>query len=154
MDKISLVAAGKMDEKTRAVLNDPVLSPQCRHFEFQDQAALPGLYAACDFIVLPSLFEGFPNALLEGMAAGCIPVVSDAGAMKDIISHGQNGFIFETENNQSAQQAVTDALSMGDPTLMEMKARVQNQVRERFSLENEIGILTAEINRLTAHKPG
>lgn len=41
--------------------------------------AVPGLLAACDVLVLPSLREGFSLTLLEGLAAG-LPVVSTPNA--------------------------------------------------------------------------
>lgn len=51
-----------------------------------------------DIFVLPSLYEGFPLALLEAMACGLIVITSDWG--KEVIAHGKNGFIIENKPNR------------------------------------------------------
>jgi glycosyltransferase involved in cell wall biosynthesis len=47
-----------------------------------------------DVYILTSEFEGMPNALLEAMGRGCIPVVTDIqSAIPDLVRHGDNGYI-------------------------------------------------------------
>ena len=47
-----------------------------------------------DAYLLTSEFEGMPNALLEAMGRGCIPVVSDiVSAIPELIRQGENGYI-------------------------------------------------------------
>ncbi len=52
-----------------------------------------------DIFVLPSFYEGFPNALIEAMSVplACISSNCVAGP-SDIIEHGENGLLFETGN--------------------------------------------------------
>jgi len=46
-----------------------------------------------DVYLLPSAFEGLPYALLEAMANGCVPVVTDIeSAVPELIRHGVNGY--------------------------------------------------------------
>jgi glycosyltransferase involved in cell wall biosynthesis len=55
-------------------------------------SALAALYSEQDVLVLPTRFEGFPVALLEGMATGLVPVVSDIpSGVPDIVAAGANG---------------------------------------------------------------
>lgn len=46
-----------------------------------------------DILVLPSYEEGLPLSILEGMAAGCIVISSDVGAITEVIKHEINGYI-------------------------------------------------------------
>ncbi len=51
------------------------------------------LLAKQDAFVLTSRFEGLPHALLEAMAQGCVPVVSDVrSGVPGLIRDGYNGF--------------------------------------------------------------
>lgn len=43
--------------------------------------------------VLTSRSEGLSIAMIEAMANGAVPVVSDVGDLRDLVSHGANGFV-------------------------------------------------------------
>lgn len=48
-----------------------------------------------DIVVLTSKFEGLPMILLEGMARGCVPVVTKTrSGITDLVEEGQTGFLF------------------------------------------------------------
>jgi glycosyltransferase involved in cell wall biosynthesis len=50
-------------------------------------------YFEHDILVMPSTAEGLPVALLEGMASGCVPVVSDLpSGIPEIVENGMSGF--------------------------------------------------------------
>ena len=54
-----------------------------------------------DILVLPSLREGFPNVLLEAMAAGRPVIASAVGAIPDLVIHGRTGLLCEAASSQS-----------------------------------------------------
>lgn len=58
-------------------------------------------YSILDIFLLTSEFEGLPLALLEAMSMNCVPVVTNAGGVKEVIKHQINGLVVdinETEN--------------------------------------------------------
>ncbi|HEY4474199.1 MAG TPA: glycosyltransferase [Candidatus Paceibacterota bacterium] len=59
---------------------------------------IPELLAATDVFILPSLWEGMPNAVLEAMAAGVPVVATDVGGVSEIIKNGENGFLVPTDD--------------------------------------------------------
>lgn len=144
-DKVSLLIAGHMNEECQALIDDPGLSPRSRHVSFREPESLPPLYAACDFMAIPSLFEGFPNVLLEAMAAGAVPIVSGAGAMGDVIEHGKTGFILDPLDRAQSTQVMREAMALGDKDLNDMKSRVKAYVKTHFTPEKEADVLEAEI---------
>lgn len=73
--------------------------------DLQKRLLIPGVsgsmaswYARATVFVLPSRFEGFPNVLLEAMAAGCACIASDClTGPADLIRHGENGLLLPVE---------------------------------------------------------
>ena len=57
---------------------------------------IPSYLAASDVFLHSSVFEGQPNSVLEAMAAGVPCVVSDIPAHREIIRHGETGFLAES----------------------------------------------------------
>ena len=55
--------------------------------------AMPDLYAAADFVVLPSRVEGLPSVLLEAYAARRAVVATAAGGVPEALTDGSEGLL-------------------------------------------------------------
>jgi glycosyltransferase involved in cell wall biosynthesis len=69
-----------------------------------DRVLMPGftpspapLYQAADFFALPSRNEGLPNTVLEAMASGIPPLVTDISGSRDLVADHQTGRILPTD---------------------------------------------------------
>ena len=60
-----------------------------------DGRALQDILSSSQLFVMPFSNEGFGIAYLEAMAYGLPVLASSAGAAKEFIRHGQNGFLFD-----------------------------------------------------------
>lgn len=77
----------------------------------RDGNVLSNMYASGSVVVSSSLFETLPGTLIEGQAAGCIPVTFGRGGQRDIVKHLQNGYIAEYKNPRSLAEGIIWALS-------------------------------------------
>ncbi len=67
-----------------------------------------------EFYLQLSLSEGFPNALCEAMLSGCVPIVSNVGAMPFIV--GNIGYVLTEKDNQQLIEIITKAIDENQVT--------------------------------------
>jgi glycosyltransferase involved in cell wall biosynthesis len=65
---------------------------------------VPELLAKADIFVFASAFEGYPNVLLEAMAAGLPVVTTAAGDAPRIVEEGRSGFVTSDDARQIAER--------------------------------------------------
>lgn len=63
-------------------------------------------YVEHDVLLVPSLFEGSPNAILEAMAAGLPSVSASVGGIPDFIEPDRNGLLFPPLDVEAAAAQV------------------------------------------------
>lgn len=91
---------------------------------------------SCDVFALPTYTEGFPNVILESMAASCAIVTTDVGAIPQMLEpegEKQYGIIIKPENATLLKEALVKML--GDEQLKsECRQNVRKRVVERYSI--------------------
>jgi glycosyltransferase involved in cell wall biosynthesis len=93
-----------------------------------------------DIFLLPSRYEGLPMALLEAMAAGCVPVVSDVGSVSTVVEDGVNGYLVEPGNAAQVAERLRVLLS---EDLAEMSEKARETIKDRFDIVDYVGKLEA-----------
>jgi glycosyltransferase involved in cell wall biosynthesis len=93
------------------------------------------LYHAADALVLPSLFEGLPNAVLEAHACGLPAVVSHAANIDGIVVHGESGFEAPTFDHDALAEAVARMLAASADERRAMGERGRAHVAATFSVD-------------------
>jgi len=68
------------------------------------------LLGKVDIYVSTSLYDGTSVSLLEAMASGCFPVVSDIPSNREWIRDGENGFLFPPDNAELLAQRIIDVI--------------------------------------------
>lgn len=84
--------------------------------------------------LLPSMNEGFSNAVVEKMATGLPVIVTDVGGNAEAVRHGENGYVLQPLDVQGFTQALIDMYA--DPARrLAMGRRSRQLVEECFSLQ-------------------
>jgi len=97
---------------------------------------IPQYMVASDVFVLASLSEGFPNVLLEAMAAGLPIVATNVMGLPEIIKDGENGFLVEPKDPEGIAEKVLQLL--GDDGL---RQRVSKNNQERVKAHSWEGVI-------------
>ncbi len=107
-----------------------------------------------DVYVLASEYEGLPNAMLEAMARGCVPVVSDIPTLASVIDDGDTGFRCPPGDMEAFATVVT-RLAVDPVRREEMARKAAACVRERgYDLNTMVQRWQALLDRLEARTPG
>jgi glycosyltransferase involved in cell wall biosynthesis len=69
------------------------------------------LYNAADFLIFPTMYEGFPVVPLEAMGCGVPIIVSKEANMEEIIKDGVHGFIVKDRNPKSYREKIESMLN-------------------------------------------
>src|SRR6266404_4946444 len=98
------------------------------------QHDVPRLLAAADVLALTSLYEGFPNVVLEAMATGAVAVATDVGGCRELVTSGETGLLVPTRAPAAVAAAVGRVLR--DPALARRLATAARQrVEGAFSID-------------------
>lgn len=72
---------------------------------------MPALLSACDLVVLSSLAEALPTALMEAAAAGKPAVATRVGGTPDVVEHGRTGLLVPPNDPAALAQAMAALLA-------------------------------------------
>lgn len=98
-----------------------------------------------DVFVLPTYFEGFPNALLEALALGLPAISTPVGAIPDSLEDGVNGFLIEPRNTRQLADAMRRYIDLTD--LVEQHAtKAHETVKSRHDFRTNCARLFAVVD--------
>ena len=98
-DGVLVVMAGHIteghasSERFRAEWEQTVATAPVRWLDGVWPWEMPGVYAAADVYLSTSSVEGMSLSQLEGMAARCVPVVTDVGGVRETVCDGVSGYV-------------------------------------------------------------
>lgn len=91
-------------------------------------------YRAADALIHASVQEGFPNAVVEGMACGLPLVVSRVSDLPLIVAEAQNGFVFDETDPSAMASAMQGLLELDAETRSAMAVRSRALATKWFGL--------------------
>lgn len=101
-----------------------------------------------DIFLLPSDHEGLPIALLEAMAAGCVPVVRRNDAIAAAVEQGVAGFVVDINDRTEIVERLAHLLDENND-LVPMRKKARGTIVERYSFDRYLSRLD-EIYRKAA----
>lgn len=94
----------------------------------RDAAEVARIYSNADVVLSTSHYETLPGTLIEGMAAGCVPVTFGQGGQDDIVDHLRTGYIAQYPSAEDIAAGISWALASSiDPGIL------RRSVSEKFA---------------------
>jgi glycosyltransferase involved in cell wall biosynthesis len=98
---------------------------------------VPALLRRMDVVVLPSLWEGLPNAMIEAMAAARCTVATAVDGTPEVVLGGETGLLVPPRDPQAIEKAMARLLD-DEPLRRRMGAAGRLRVEKRFRMERMV----------------
>jgi glycosyltransferase involved in cell wall biosynthesis len=90
---------------------------------------VPEILAGADCLMLPSLHEGLPYAVLEAMACECVVVANDVSGIQSLVRDGVNGYLVSGNAISNYAEVIKAMKNRGDE-LADIRGRGLETVRQ------------------------
>lgn len=124
LDNIHLTIVGPFESKPEI---------ECDNVKFvgaiTDELSMKLIFDACDVLVCPSLAEGMPTVILEGMARGLAIIATDVGATSELVT-SVNGILIKPNQLEELQQAIIKVANLSEESLWKLKEGSMEKVKE------------------------
>jgi glycosyltransferase involved in cell wall biosynthesis len=99
-----LIGDGPDKAKYQALVEELGLEDRVVFAGWLKGANLLKAYQSAHVYISASRYEGMPNAALEAMACGLVPILSDIPGHRELVRHGVNGYLFSPYQMTEATQ--------------------------------------------------
>ncbi|MEO2055134.1 MAG: glycosyltransferase [Nitrospira sp.] len=101
---LRVIGDGSEKKRLKEQINHSGLNAVVEFVGVQSPDQIPYWMKKSDCLVLPSLWEGTPNVVLEAMACGLPVVASDLPGISEVMTHGVHGLLSKSEDVQGLAQ--------------------------------------------------
>lgn len=111
------------------------------------------LFALADLLLLPSLRDPNPLAVIEGLWAGLPLFISNrCGNWPEAVAVGRNGWVIDPVSRAATQSAFKDVLSRSDKELESMGTLSMTIAKERFATTTTVTAFATAISALPSRR--
>ena len=140
---VQLTLYGEGDKRT--MIENYISENKLETFIFikgnQNQETIKKAYSKSHFVILPSLSEGWPKAIAEGMFWGCMPIASEVSCISTMLDAGKRGILLHLDFNEDLIQIET---ILNDDSAY--KQKVENAIQ--WSRNYTLDVFEDEIKQL------
>ncbi|MDK2789540.1 MAG: hypothetical protein PWP15_47 [Methanothermococcus sp.] len=133
---LDIYGDGELKEKIEELIKDLKLDDKVKLKGTVPNSELPSILNQYKIYVLPSFYEGMPKTLLEAMACGLPCLGTDVEGTREVIIHGENGWLTNTD---------LESINKGIVKLMEAKnlrkklgENARKTIEEKYSLKKVV----------------
>ncbi|CAN5182415.1 hypothetical protein BH09BAC5_BH09BAC5_30100 [soil metagenome] len=101
------------------------------HGLISETEKMKNLLQEMDVLICPSLSEGMPNVVMEGLASGLAVIATDTGATSVMVNE-RNGWLIEAGNQKQLSNAIEKSLKISDDELNLKKQFAVDFIRQNF----------------------
>jgi len=136
--KAKILGVGELENQVKRMIVN---------YSIEDQVSIEGYidnpeayFCRSKILVMPSRSEGLSTAMLEAMACGCLPVVSDVGCMNEAAISGLTSYTIKNYLDVDSFVVAISTLLFNDELRSSLAANAINLVRSKYSIKSQSAI--------------
>jgi len=139
--QLTIVGDGKLRNKLEHLTKQLHIDTIVR-FE-GEQKDVDSYYKQSDIFILPSIWEGFGISILEAFSAKSAVIASNIEGPAELISHNENGLLFEPKNHIQLAERITELINNE-----EKRHKIARKGYDSFTQKFHIDIYVEKLNQL------
>ena len=130
---LTIIGTGKLELLLKQFINKNQLQNLITLLGVINSEDIIDYIKKADLLILPSVFDGWGMVVNEALQSHVPVLVSDQCGAKELVKHGQTGFIFQHNNVESLTENLQNFLNLSSEKKMEMK-RFAGKMGEKISI--------------------
>ena len=139
-EKITFLMVGDVEESVQNWITEHSTEEtglKIIQFPFMDRFELLSKYPACDFIALPSHYDGMPNVLLEAGSLGIPVIAARTGGIFEVLPKEQSFLTFHPGNADQCRIVFNKAASLSVLERKTIGNNLKHYIKENFNVQKE-----------------
>ena len=112
--KILIAGEGPENERLASLAGDLGVSDRVHFIGAVPHDRMPGYLRTASVYVSTAMSDGASVSLLEAMACGTFPVVTDIPANREWVEDGKNGFLFQSDDPAALAEKIVESINQAD----------------------------------------
>ena len=138
--KVSIAGGGSCVDKSKKIARRNGLDDVVHFNGWVYGLELEELFSKSDILVLPSWAEGFPNAVIEAMAAGLAVIVTSVGNIPDILTHNSEALLVPPKDVVSLRNTISRLVD-DEILIRSLGSKGHEFAKENFAIEEAVSKL-------------
>ena len=140
------------DEETLFLVHELELSEHISLIGKLPQQEVFDKVQQADLMLLPSIEEGIANVAVEAMALGTPVISTDCGGMKELITHGVEGWIVPVRDPKAIANQILNFKKFNDEELKRIQLAARNKVEQQHSEKQMLKVMIKLYNKVVCYK--
>lgn len=150
-EDLVIIGSGPYEKTLRELVVSQNIENRVKFVSFLPNSKYREFLSKCKVFAFPSLFEAFGVVVIEAMASSKPVIASNIIGPKDIITHGQDGFLFESGDVDGLKQYLE--LCLGNTRLRRNIGKAARKtVEERYTFDRTANQYLELYEKILWHK--
>lgn len=136
-----IAGKGKLEKELKKQAHTYALDKNVHFLGFQDDVS--ALLKGADLFVLPSLYEGMPNSVMEALANGLPVVCTNVNGVGELMHNEQHGIVVPPTDSEALKNSIIKLIKGNG--LVALGQNGKKHVEENFSIKKMVDQLEAHL---------